>query len=337
MKKFLITLSVYIVLLIAGAFMLDLPIEKGIRKIETGGFQVWNALFDSKISSEVIISGSSRAATHISPQILDSVLHINSYNLGMIGHPYPMQQVRFKLFEKYNQKPKLVIQNVECGTFFRPERLADKGTFVAYIHEDLIGEELTKRGMTKAALNIPSLRYHGEPRVILRGLLVEFLNWTPGGTVSYKGYEGYNRDWDGSKLDKILSGDSIVAKREPELVELFDSYLGYCKENGIQVILVYTPQYIKATEFTKNWDGEMQLFRDFAEKYDIPFLDYTHDPICNDTTYFFDSMHLNKKGAELFTLKLANDIKAQNLYKSGDCGVKPATGQPHQILRIFFK
>ncbi|GHV09600.1 hypothetical protein FACS1894162_0470 [Bacteroidia bacterium] len=71
----------------------------------------------------------------------------------------------------------------------------------------------------------------------------------------------------------------------------------------------------KATEFTKNWDGEMQVYHGFAEKYDIPFLDYTHDPICYDTTYFYNAMHLNKKGAELFSLKLANDIKEQNLYR----------------------
>ncbi|GHT20161.1 hypothetical protein AGMMS4957_06220 [Bacteroidia bacterium] len=312
MKKFLITSSVYTVLLLAGAFTLDFTIEKGIRRIKTGEFQVWNALFDSKISSDVIISGNSRAIFHINPQILDSVLHINSYNLGLNGHPFPMQQVRLKLFEKYNKKPKLIIQNVDFHSLLRPDGLFNKGTLASYVHEDLLREEVTKTGMTKAELNMPALRYYGEPRIILRGLLVGFLNWTPGGTVSYKGYEGNNSDWDGSEFDKILSGDSIVAKREPEIVALFDSYLNYCKENDIQVILVFAPQYIKATEFTKNWDGEMQLYRDFAEKYNIPFLDYAHDAICNDTIYFYNATHLNKKGAELFTLKLANDIKAQN-------------------------
>lgn len=121
--------------------------------------------------------------------------------------------------------------------------------------------------------------------------------------------------WNGTALNKVLSGDSIVARKEPKIVELFDSFLNHCKENDIQVILVFSPLYYKAMEFTKNKGEEMQLYHSFAEKYDIPLLDYSNDPLCYDTTYFCNANHLNKKGAELFSLKLANDIKEQNLYR----------------------
>ncbi|GHT44588.1 hypothetical protein AGMMS49965_20530 [Bacteroidia bacterium] len=280
MKKFLIKLSVYIVLLIAGAFTLHYILEKRIKQVDLD-CQTWENILSSKISSDVIISGNSRAAVHISPQILDSVLHINSYNLGMIGHTFPMQQVRLKLFEKYNKKPKLIIQNVDFILTFYRESLVHKKIFAPYVHEDLLKDELRKMGTTEAELNIPLWFYASEWRMIWD----VFTRPSPP-DIRYKGYRGTNRDWDASELDKILSGDSIVAKREPEIVALFDSFLNECKENDIQVILVFTPLYIKATEFTKNWDGEMQLFRDFAEKHDISFLDYTHDAICNDTTYF---------------------------------------------------
>ncbi len=69
----------------------------------------------------------------------------------------------------------------------------------------------------------------------------------------------------------------------------------------------------------KKWDEGMQIYHSFSKKYDIPFLDYSDDTsLTYDTAYFYNAMHLNKKGAELFTLKLANDIKEQNLYKSGE-------------------
>ncbi|GHT45378.1 hypothetical protein AGMMS49965_22260 [Bacteroidia bacterium] len=225
----------------------------------------------------------------------------------MDGHPFPMQLVRLKLFEKYNKKPKLIIQNVDFSSLLRPNGQYNKKQFLPFLHENLLKNELKKEGVTEAELNIPLRFYVSEWRMTWE---VFTRPSTP--NIRYKGYEGNNADWNGSEFDKILLGDSLVAKREPEIVALFDSYLSYCKENDIQVILVFTPQYIKATEFTKNWDGEMQLYHNFAEKYDIPFLDYTHDAICNDTTYFYNATHLNKKGAELFTLKLANDIKEQN-------------------------
>ncbi|GHT19047.1 hypothetical protein AGMMS4957_02480 [Bacteroidia bacterium] len=301
MKKFLIKVSVYIVLLIAGAFTLQYILEKKIKQVNLDG-QTWN-IFSSKISSDVIISGNSRAADDFSPQILDSVLHINSYNFGMHGQPFPVQLVRFKLFEKYNQKPKLIIHSVDFFTLSQGYRF-NMRQFSPYLHEDLLRDGLRKMGATEAELNIPLWFYASGWRLILE---VFTRPSTP--DFGHKGYVEKDLNWDGAKFDKVLSGDSLAAKREPEVVALFDSYLSYCKENDIQVILVYTPQYIKATEFTKNWDGEMQLYHDFAKKYDIPFLDYTHDAICNDITYFYNATHLNKKGAELFTLKLANDIK----------------------------
>ncbi|KAA6301606.1 MAG: hypothetical protein EZS26_002212 [Candidatus Ordinivivax streblomastigis] len=314
MKAFLTKVLLYAILLTAGAFSLNYILEKGFKKSEEGEYQTWNAIRSSKMSSDVIISGSSRAWVQISPEILDSVLHIDSYNLGIEGYYFSMQYVRFKLFEKYNKKPRLIIQNVDfISTFYRREDSFNKTQFFPYLHEDLIKDEL-KTIFSKSELYIPAMQYHSEYLTILHGLS-ECFNWKHYLSENYKGYCGQERTWDGSLLEAILSKDSIVINKKLEIVELFDTYLNYCKGNDIQVILVFTPQYIKATEFTKNWDKEMQVYHDFSKKYDIPFLDYSHDPICYDTTYFYNAMHLNKKGAELFSLKLANDIKEQNLYK----------------------
>jgi hypothetical protein len=314
MKAFLAKVLFYAMLLTVGAFSLDYILEKGLRKSEEGEFQIWNDIFESRINSDVIISGNSRAWVHISPEILDSVLHVNSYNLGIDGYPFSMQYVRFKLFEKYNKKPRLIIQNVDFTTLYRRTTPYNKTQFLSYLHEDFIKDELKKTEFTEFELYIPAMQYHSEFPIVEHGLM-EFFNIKHYQISRYKGYCGQERTWDRSKLEEILSQDSIIAEREPETVELFDTYLNYCKENDIQVILVFTPQYIKMTEFTKNWDDEMQVYHDFAEKYDIPFLDYTHDTICYDTTYFYNAMHLNKKGSELFSIKLTNDIKDQNLYK----------------------
>ena len=37
--------------------------------------------------------------------------------------------------------------------------------------------------------------------------------------------------------------------------------------------------------------------------------------ICYDTTYFYNAMHLNKIGAEIFSDTLANDIKRLGIIK----------------------
>jgi hypothetical protein len=38
------------------------------------------------------------------------------------------------------------------------------------------------------------------------------------------------------------------------------------------------------------------------------FLDYSSDTICNNKKLFYNSQHLNSKGSEIFTKKLAKDL-----------------------------
>ena len=56
-------------------------------------------------------------------------------------------------------------------------------------------------------------------------------------------------------------------------------------------------------------DDTYAVAKQYADKYEIPVLDYTYMNICYDTAYFFNAMHLNKTGAEIFSDTLANDIK----------------------------
>jgi hypothetical protein len=314
MKTFLIKIIVFSILLISGAIVLDFMINKGLREAGTGEFQTWNDIFSSKINSDVIISGSSRAWVHISPEILDSVLHVNSYNLGIDGYPFKMEYTRYKIFEKYNPNPKLIIQGTDFNILSKRKDAYNKSQFLPYLHERLLQQELKEIGFTEIDFYIPAVQYYSDFIKIYQGL-TEFIGIKSFRPDRYKGYCGQNKEWDGSQLKKVLSNDSIISNVEPEIVQLFDSFLNHCKEEGIKVILVFTPQYIKATEFTKNKDEVIEIYHLFSKKYNIPFLDYSHDSLCYDTAYFYNAMHLNKKGAELFSLKLANDIKIQKLYE----------------------
>ncbi|GHT04081.1 hypothetical protein AGMMS49525_10040 [Bacteroidia bacterium] len=296
-------------LLLAGAFAIDFMLEKGLKKTGTGEFSTWNAIFSSNINADAIILGSSRALVQIDPEILDTTLHVNAYNLGMDGYPFSMQYVRYKIFEKYNKKPKLIIQNVDFMTLFRGTPI-NKVQFAPYMHEDVLKKELEAMGISETERHVPASSYYSEYATIVKGVS-EFFNLKHFPSERYKGYFGQDKTWDGVDFQKRLAQDSIVAEKNPEIVNLFDSFLKECEASGVQMVLVFSPQYIKMTEFTKNRDTEMQLYRSFAEKYNIQFLDYSDDPLCYDTTYFYNAMHLNKKGAELFSLKLAKDIEIQ--------------------------
>lgn len=54
----------------------------------------------------------------------------------------------------------------------------------------------------------------------------------------------------------------------------------------------------------------LALYREIADRNSFPFLDYSNDPICYDTLNFYNAMHLNARGANLFSAELAHDLNS---------------------------
>jgi hypothetical protein len=99
------------------------------------------------------------------------------------------------------------------------------------------------------------------------------------------------------------------------MLSLFDKYLAKAYSENIRVIFVYAPIYKGVIEKLQNVDGMYQMYDNFAQRYNIPILDYTFDSISYDTACFYNATHMNRKSAELFSVKLANDIDSLGILK----------------------
>ena len=75
------------------------------------------------------------------------------------------------------------------------------------------------------------------------------------------------------------------------------------------MIFVYTPEHIEGQHFVSNRAEIMAFYKKIADKYNIPFIDYSADSMCYNKDYFYNSEHLNLKGANMFSQKLASDLK----------------------------
>ena len=94
--------------------------------------------------------------------------------------------------------------------------------------------------------------------------------------------------------------------------EDIEQFLKECKRDNIKLIFVYTPEYIEGQKFVANRTSIFKTFSKYSKKYEIPFYDYSKDSLCLDKKYFYNSNHLNKTGAEIFTNKLIDTLKSTN-------------------------
>ena len=311
MKTFIIRSLLFATFILLSSYPVFYMLSNGIKK-SGDNYTTWNDIVSSSIKSDIIINGSSRAMNHINPFILDSILDCQSYNLSITGSFFSKQYVRYLFFEKYNEKPKYLIQQIDYTTLSNADYEFDDRflPYISYIDKALVKNHL--KWIKNYHLIVPLSRYLFQKKLIIRGIL-EFSHVKHFSREETKGFQKLSGPFNSKALNQILQGDSLIGKNEPAMVELFDCYLNHCKQNNIYVILVFSPQYYKVTDFTTRKKEILDIYNSVSGKYNFSFLDYSTDSMCYDTIFFHDAGHMNYKGSTIFSIKLAHDIDSIRL------------------------
>lgn len=312
MKKFLLTGFIFLLPIILTSYFVDLLISKNLKKSNSYAqkeYSTWNAIVDGKLNSEILIYGSSRAWTHFDTKIIEDSLKQRTYNLGIDGSAFKLQNLRHVLALKNNTKPKLIIYSVDAWTI-QEGNLYNSDQFLPYMLWDKNFFNYTSKyeGFNYFDYKIPLIRYYGKFEAIKTAIQMII---SPNNNIveRIKGYQGQTKPWNNDFENAKNSITKFVIKSDKHIVELFDNYLKECKEQNIEVILVYSPIFIEGQEFLQNQKQVINTFEILAKNNDFLFMNFSKDEICFDKKYFYNSTHLNKTGAELFTKKLCNQMK----------------------------
>ncbi len=129
-----------------------------------------------------------------------------------------------------------------------------------------------------------------------------------------KGYQPKDLNWDPNAISRLKK----VAREgfEFDIISLktgFDilkSRVFEMKTTGIEVFLIWSPEHISRQSYEEpNLSMVRKWYEDFANNNDgVYFIDFTGDPLCANTEYLYDTFHLNKKGATLFTKRVSDSI-----------------------------
>lgn len=316
MKQFLIKFFLFLLPLVAIAYIADAFISKNLRKSNDfvkGEYNTWNDLYDKNVNADILIMGSSRAWVHFDTKMIGDSLHCKAYNLGIDGHNFWMQNYRRLLAMKQSVKPKVIIQSIDVFTLEKRVDLFYPEQFLPYMlgNDELEGVTKSFIGFTHADFHVPMYRYFGRGPAIVESLKMAFGADNPATRVN--GYQGQEKGWNNDlEIAKETLG-SYTVKLDPTTVQLFEDYLAECKKQNIQLIFVYCPEYIEGQNFIANRKEMMAVYAQWSKAYGIPFFDYSNDPISFDRRYFYNALHMNKAGAETFTAKFLKDFKALHL------------------------
>ena len=303
---------VFVVVVLLLAVVTDVMVSNGLKRTERGHFYTMNALMNEKMDADIVILGNSRAVGSYNPNVIDTILGVNSRNLGVSGQPFGVSYLRWQLYRRNNIPPKLLIVNID----FRELRMVTNGfekeQYYPYMTDSLVKPYLDLYGFSWAEKYVPMYRYRGDYKLMALGLgeLLHIHHDKKG--HYYKGYSNSNTKWDGQNLRMLLKNGKIRGQCEPQAVTLFERFLQETKNDGIPVVMVYAPIY-KELKDNLLEEKPRKVYQSLSQKFNIPLLDFSEMDISSDKSYFMNGHHVNKKGANLFTERLSHELDSLGL------------------------
>ncbi len=309
--KSLRRLACFFVLLVALFFVMNALIGAGLREVKTSSYGAWNQVMQGKVNADIVISGSSRAAYHFDPRVIEAVTDRTAFNIGRPGSQTDVQVAVLRAYLEHNRKPALIVHSLDAFSFVASRGIYDPALYVPYL-----GDKAIYAPLLRIDPNLVRSRY-----IPLYGYVVDDMNftWIEGlkALVGISPRQDYflgfsprdfkwGSDFANFKADNPHGASFAI---EPAGVQAVEQLIQLCQANGVPLLLVYSPEYAGMQRMTNNRAQIFAEFQDLADRYHVPLWDYSNWTYDNDRAFFYNSQHLNATGAALFSADLAGRLK----------------------------
>ena len=275
-----------------------------------------------KQRNDLVIFGSSRAESHYDPEIIAKETGFSVFNAGVAAQHllfhFCLEQM---VFDQYLPKAIILDFNVR-DLWKRKEREPyERLAVLLPFYKDgnpRVREILTKRSPFEPVKLLSSVYpYNSQVLPILKYLVSPHAE----GTSLHAGYKPYH----GSEILRIeqslktVQTKSIATGAPGEVDETFKKvlfdFVGIARSHNVKVIVCQGPLWhIKDCEDPRE-EKLTQAYKEILAELQVPLVEITQatDPQFKDPSLFKDRIHLNDKGAQVFSDILGHRLKAEGL------------------------
>jgi len=266
--------------------------------IQTSGPEFVTSYAIDKTKADILIFGSSRANHHYHPRVFEDKLHLTCFNAGRDGFDIFYHYAVLKtILTRY--KPKIAILDLKTEEFKKMQSSYDQ-----------------------LSVLLPYYKNHPEIREIVQlksrwERLRTFSQICPfNSTLSYiilgntdfnrkrrneiNGYVPLTKQWKGPVNTYRVDNDYEL---DPKKIKIYENFIRDCLNSKIKLYIITSPYYVKYL----NIDKSIELGHNIAEKYNIPYYDFSNDTTFINHPDLFsekDKAHLNNAGAEILTTEI---------------------------------
>ena len=256
----------------------------------------------NEINEDIIIFGSSRAFHHYNPAIITDSLGMSCYNCGQEGNGIVLNYGRYQLIsQRYH--PKLLIYDVipSYDLLSAEDNQKYLGHLRPYYDKEVI-LELFDRVDKTSRVKMMSKLYRYNSKFVQ--IVSDFIH--PQRVDDIKGFRPIHQEMDTLKINK-KKFDGVKPCYDTLKIQLLKDMIEESKTT--KVVFVVSP-YWNEMDTTV-----LAPLKTICANYSIPILDFSNDKrFLHQNCFFFDSGHLNSRGADYFTRELIKELKMYDLY-----------------------
>ncbi len=291
-----------ILLVAVVVFVLDFAIGRTLRHFyfkEVAGFHYRTTYSMEQTNQEVLVFGASRANHHYVPQIFEDSLKHSFYNTGRDGNGIFYQAALLRsILRRYS--PKVIILDYK-GEFWKgPQEYDQMSSLTPYYrtHEEIRDLVELRGRWEKVKLLSEIYPFNSQALTIAMGNL----DRNKERNADIKGYVPLESDRI-PELRVYTKADEYEV--DSNKVNAFREFVVNAKASGAKVYVVYSPLYQKLPRYQ-----EIEICSAICKQNGVPFFDYSRDSFyLKRGNLFYDGVHLNHKGATIFSATIAGQIK----------------------------
>ena len=312
MKNNFLKFCIQVILFILILFVVDKGIGDAFGMMKNIGiernpktFRLKTNYIIEKLEADVVVVGSSKAARHYVPQILEDSLGMTAYNAGQDGSFFLYQNcILNMILDRYN--PKAIIWDIQPESFCNErgiEEYQNYRNFSPYYYDNnswaynYINEESSK------------MKYRMYSRMFAyNSLAISYLSFvTRKGQDLDRGFLPFpNEGYKYPSLDKI---DEKEYKIPQAYLNILESTIKRCQDLGVDINVFMSPAFsIK----NKALLAAEKAIKDTSKANGVKCYSFYSDSVfLSDSTLFKDALHLNGRGARKYTEMVAGALKHQ--------------------------
>ena len=316
MKKFILKLTKRFLLIYLILLTIQSIIDFYLAQDNSCNNNTWSKIYDGKLDTDIAIFGTSRAEFQYNPEIIRENTGLKTYNFGLSGTEYTALKIRWEAYIHRNKTPKIVILDLDVNSLKKTHELFNKYQYLPYFNSKEY-QKFAKINDSNYYLEklIPLYKYRGYEIKIYKQLLA--LHNTSYCLDGVNGYIEHDIKWikrDYQRLKTLLEKDKKRINYDYSIfnegLTQINSIIEDCNQKNIKLFFVWSPSYYESQLYELEYRSYIKTsLEKISNNNNIPFIDYSNDSICLNRDNFYNSSHLNKKGATLFTLKLTKDFK----------------------------